>query len=323
MADTYDRDAEDLGNVVMLEHVNVHVPDQRLATIFYVTGLGLTRDPYLMPHTDNMWINVGRSQFHLPTDDPLVLRGRVGLVLPDREALLERLEKVDKQLQGTKFGFSERNDCVEATCPWGNRFRLHAPDATRFGAINLGMPYVEFDVAPGTADGIARFYREVFGAAATVAGNGSGRTARVGVGYKQQLVFRETDRDLPPFDGHHIQVYVQNFSTPHAALDRLGLITEESSPYQYRFEDIVDPETGAPLFAVEHEVRSMTHPLYARVLVNRNPAQSLRYYQMGADEWAWEEPRSNAPLPGLSTANVKKDSVYAQLQARRRNRIGA
>jgi hypothetical protein len=77
MAQQYDRNAENLGNVVLLEHVNVHVPDQRLATVFYVSGLGLTRDPYLMPHVDNMWINVGKSQFHLPTGDPLVLRGTI------------------------------------------------------------------------------------------------------------------------------------------------------------------------------------------------------------------------------------------------------
>jgi hypothetical protein len=87
-----------------------------------------------------------------------------------------------------------------------------------------------------------------------------------------------------PFDGHHIQVYIQNFSSSRAALEKRELITEESSPYQYRFEDIVDLDTGATLFEIEHEVRSMTHPLYSRPLVNRNPAQSLRYYQMGADE---------------------------------------
>src|ERR1700741_2614113 len=93
-APVYDRTVEDLGNVVALEHVNVRVPDQRLATIFYVSGLGLTRDPYLMTGIDNMWINVGRSQFHMPTGDPQVLRGHVGLVLPEREALLRRLARV-------------------------------------------------------------------------------------------------------------------------------------------------------------------------------------------------------------------------------------
>src|SRR5262249_403554 len=44
----YDRTAEDLGNIVALEHVNVVVPDQEKATLFYIAGLGLTRDPYMM-----------------------------------------------------------------------------------------------------------------------------------------------------------------------------------------------------------------------------------------------------------------------------------
>jgi len=61
MASQFDRTAEDLGNIVALEHVNVLVPDQGLATLFYVSGLGLTRDPYMMTSTDNMWVNVGRS----------------------------------------------------------------------------------------------------------------------------------------------------------------------------------------------------------------------------------------------------------------------
>src|ERR1700675_4081591 len=86
----FDRAAEDLGNPIHLEHVNVTVPDQRLATLFYVAGLGLTRDPYLMVSDSNMWVNVGRSQFHLPSGGPQVLRGHTGLVMPGREALLDR-----------------------------------------------------------------------------------------------------------------------------------------------------------------------------------------------------------------------------------------
>ena len=38
---------EDIGNIVSLEHVNVQIPDQSLATLFYVVGMGFTRDPYL------------------------------------------------------------------------------------------------------------------------------------------------------------------------------------------------------------------------------------------------------------------------------------
>ena len=91
MQKTFDRAAEDLGNSIHLEHVNVTIPDQRIAQLFYGAGLGLTRDPYLMVMDDNMWMNVGRSQFHLPTGKPQVLRGKTGIVIEGREALLERL----------------------------------------------------------------------------------------------------------------------------------------------------------------------------------------------------------------------------------------
>src|ERR1700743_721594 len=103
MQHSFDRAAEDLGNSIHLEHVNVQVPDQRLATLFYVSGLGLTRDPYLMTSDDNMWVNAGRSQFHLPSGEPQVLRGYTALVISGRKALLERLAHGARQLRGHTF----------------------------------------------------------------------------------------------------------------------------------------------------------------------------------------------------------------------------
>ena len=104
------RATEDVGNIVGLEHVNLQQSDQRLATLFYMAGLGLTRDPYQMPGLENMWVNIGRSQFHLPTGEPQNIRGLTGLVIPNREALLRRLEKVKPQLLGTKFAFAARSE---------------------------------------------------------------------------------------------------------------------------------------------------------------------------------------------------------------------
>jgi len=173
----FDRAAEDLGNSIHLEHVNVQVPDQRLAQLFYAVGLGLTRDPYMMVADTNMWINVGRSQFHLPTGKPQVLRGHTALVIAGREALLARLAGVAKRLEGTKFSYSEHNDYVAATCPWGNRVRCYEPDPARFGRINLGIPYVEFDVPVGAAAAIADFYPKIMGVPAHVQ-NGDGTVAR-------------------------------------------------------------------------------------------------------------------------------------------------
>jgi len=284
MAQSYERARQDLGNIVLLEHVNVTIPDQRPATIFYLSGLGLTRDPYLMAGIENMWVNVGRSQFHLPSRSPQVLRGHVGIVLPDLQALKERLKKVAPLLAETRFAWEEREGAVEAICPWGNRYRCHAP-APEFGDTDLAIPYVAFDVPVGTARGIARFYREILEAPAEVEGTAGAEIAVVAVSSTQRLRFRETTRPLPPYDGHHIQVYITDFSGPHGRLLERGLVTEESDDYQYRFKDIVDLDSGKPLFTIEHEVRSLTHPLYARPLVNRNPAQSNRNYVRGHDSF--------------------------------------
>jgi hypothetical protein len=313
----YDRDAEDLGNIVGLEHVNLQIPDQSLGTAFYIMGLGLTRDPYMNTGLANMWINVGKSQFHLPTGEPWVLRGAIGLVTPDRDALLKRLDSVQKALAGTQFAVKETNDCVAVTCPWGNRFNMHTPDEARFGSVSLGMPYLEFDVPMGTAKGIAKFYRKIFGAQTCVEGKGADRVARVGVGLRQELRFRQKKGKPAEYDGHHIQVYVQNFSGPYHELVKREVLTEESNAYQYRFEHIVDVDTNETLFEIEHEVRSMTHPLYARPLINRNPMQSQQSYQMDGDEWVWETRRSNPRLPGVPPIDTPRAQALKDRRARR------
>jgi len=271
-------DTTTAGSIVSLEHVNVRIPDQLLATLFYVTGLGLTRDPYMMTGLGNMWINIGRSQFHLPTGEPQLLRGHVGLVIAGRTALLERLAGIRTRLNDTRFAFREHADHVEVISPWGNILRCFEP-SPRFGAMQLGLPYVEFNVPAGSASGIARFYRELLAAPAT-AGDG---VACVTVGPHQNLVFRETDTPLPGYDGHHVQVYVRDFAGTRKRLEQYHLVSEDNGPHQYRFIDIIDLDRRQKLFTIEHEIRSLTHPLHARPLVNRNPAQTNRDYVPGAD----------------------------------------
>jgi hypothetical protein len=227
----------------------------------------------------NMWVNVGQSQFHLPSGTAQVLRGHTGIVISGRQALLDRLASVAGKLDGTAFVFSEHNDYIEATCPWGNRVRCHEPDAARFGRITLGIPYVEFEVPAGTAKGISAFYPEIMGIPAELR-NGGGAVVRVKMGKNQHLQFRETDRPLPDYDGHHVQMYITNFSGPYRRLSERGLISSEDNQYQYRFR-------GEHLFTVEHEVRSATHPMYLRPLINRSPAQSNRTYAHGHDQWLW------------------------------------
>ena len=274
--------AEDVGNIIALEHVNVTVPDQRLAEVFYISGLGLTRDPYMMVGPENMWVNVGEQQFHLPTRSAQVIPGHIGLVIANLDALQERLKAVEDRLADTKFTWSAEDGYVAVTGPWGNRFRCYGP-SQEFGQMAVGTPYVEFLVKPGSAAGISQFYRQVMKAPATLKNGRQGTVARVRVGIVQALLFRETTEEIPEYDGHHIAVYVANFSAPYAYLRRHNLIMQDVSRSQYRFKDIVHPETREKLLELEHEVRSLHHPMYRREFVNRDPTQSIRSYVRGSD----------------------------------------
>src|SRR5574341_1406620 len=271
---------EDVGNIMLLEHVNLQVPDQALATLFYIVGLGLTRDPYFNVGVRNMWANAGEQQFHLPIRPAQVVHGHVGIVVPDLDSLKERLASVEEPLANTKFGWSVEVGYLTVTCPWGNRFHCHAADE-RFGDMALGIPYVEFLVERDCVPGIARFYEQVLAAPATTESGKDGTLARVKIGRNQSLVFRETDEPRPSYDGHHIAIYVANFSRPHGFLKERGLVTEEARNHQFRFKEIIDPDTDRCVFVVEHEVRSMHHPMFHRVMVNRNPDESARRYRRG------------------------------------------
>jgi hypothetical protein len=273
---------EDVGNIVLLEHLNVQVADQPQAILFYIIGLGLTRDPYLTVGLENMWVNAGEQQFHLPTRAAQHFSGHIGLIVPELESLKQRLKSLEEQLSGTQFTWSREKDHVTVTCPWGNHFRCYAP-AERFGDMALGIPYVEILVGPGVAGGIAGFYQEVMRAPTLVESEADLSIARVAIGRNQWLLFRETDQALLPYDGHHIAIYVANFSDPYNFLNGRALITEDVRNHQFRFKDIVDPESGEKLHKLEHEVRSLRHPLYRRPLVNRNPEQTQRNYRRGRD----------------------------------------
>jgi len=279
----YDRAAHVTGNIVHFEHVNVTVPDPVKATIFWIMGMGFTRDPYLMVGVDNMWANIGMQQFHLPTREAQVLRGVTGIVVPDLEALRQRLDAVKPRLEGTLFKWENEDKHVTVTCPWGNTLRCHAP-GPEWLDMTLGAPYVEFTVPPGKAEGIGRFYEQIMGAPSPIVECRGAKAAKVKIGGQQlSFIFRETNDPIPAYDGHHVAIYISDFYGPYKKLLDRGLISMESHQYEWRFIKIVDPKTDELLFEIEHEVRSMTNPLYMRPLVNRNAGQQQRTYQRGKD----------------------------------------
>ncbi|MFP3558074.1 glyoxalase/bleomycin resistance/dioxygenase family protein [Paraburkholderia sp. SIMBA_049] len=277
---------EDIGNFVLLEHLNLTIPDQRLATAFYISGLGLTRDPYLMTGVTNMWVNIGRSQIHLPHGEPQRLRGHTGIVVGERQTVIERLRGIQPLLDGTAFRWTERVDRVEVICPWGNRYDCLDSSAYQMNAswpgIDLGIAYVQLDVPTGCARSIAAFYRNVFNAPVAIRDCDGLQQAVIAIGTHQQLIYAETLDAVPEYDGHHIQIYVANFSEPYTRLAGQRLAYGEEA-HQYRFSQLIDPVTGEHCFKLEHEIRSLRHPLYARPLVNRNPDQTSRTYRIGGD----------------------------------------
>ena len=285
----FDRTVEDLGNIVELGHVNVTVPDQTKATAFYLMGLGLTRDPYLMAGLENMWVNVGRGQFHLPTREPQVVRGTTGLVVPDLEALLKRLEYAKKFLEGTQVqlqaGRQRRRDDMPMGQPHPHartRAREFRADASRHALCRV-RHCRPAPICRGSRASTPRSWAASPACRRMSADRMRGPTPR----QTARCIYRETDKPLPPYDGHHIQITLADFSGPHKKLVERGLITEESDQHQYRFVDIVDPDTNKPLAQIEHETRSMRHPMFNRTYVNRNPDMNNRNFVPGYEVGIW------------------------------------
>ncbi|WP_205833179.1 VOC family protein [Azohydromonas caseinilytica] len=284
--------------LVLLEHVNLTQPDQQLATLFYVVGLGFTRDPFLMVGLDNMWVNIGRTQMHLPTGAPQRLRGRIGLTVPWLRHLPARLEPLRKPLAHTAFDVRAADEALLVRCPWGNAFSVHAAPP---GETLPGIAYVELDVPAGTAEGLARFYTELLGAPASLAGLGDGlQRALVPVASGQSLRFVESRAPLPAYDGHHVQLYIDPPEGAHRRLAEHSLLQRDRGPQDWRFTDLVDPGEGRALYQLEHEMRGCRHPLFGRRLVNRNPAQRQATYRPGEDELP-EAPSPRNALDGGGT----------------------
>lgn len=149
-----------------------------------------------------------------------------------------------------------------------------------------GISYVEFLVPRNTADKISEFYNCVLDATTSVFHDPStgDNVAIVAFGSidvdtgrsSQSLLFRETDQDLPPYDGHHIALYVgtnqadfeQAFKNAEEAQvvwvnprfsDKATNLNTAKKWKQFRFKNIIDLETGKMIFELEHEVRSIEH----------------------------------------------------------------
>ena len=262
------RAAKELGNFTHFEHVNFRVPDHYQATLFFVEGLGLTRDPMRMVSISNMWVNVGKQQFHLPLGKATPFAGEVGVTVPDLAQAQRSLKNIAPQLKQTEFSVRKTGTTLIVKSPWGHTFRLHAAGELS-GALPQAIPYVKFLVPVGSAAGIAEFYQTVLGVPAQTTKKAGLATTAVNVGVDQQFHFVEQRNLKLPKHNNHVAVYLTHYQAVYDELTRRNLIMEADMDEQFRFTQMVDPQSGKKLFSFEHEMRSLYHPDFLKPLVNR------------------------------------------------------
>jgi hypothetical protein len=270
-----------------------------------------------------------------PDVAPQRVRGLIGLTAPDVDAVEARLAALQPLFEGSAFSFRRCSDdsaiasdpvpALDVCCPYGNRFRIHAAtpgSATpssdgKFrcggpadcvgqpGAPSLlcGLQYLRLDVPSGSFAALADFWGGVLGAAvqlreAEAAAAAPERTVRVytssGV---QWLEFVEAAAaDVPPWDGHHLALYLHDFERAYRACEGRGLLYDpgrfadrggswELACAHRQFRTLHVPPAGAalalglrqelpaggaaalaaegrvaPAYSLELEIRSLEHP---------------------------------------------------------------
>jgi len=293
--DKFDFDSQEQGNIVVMEHVNLAEPDQLVAMVFYIDGLGLTRDPYTPFNTSVMWVNIGKQQIHVPTtENAQVVSGHIGLLTPSIDLMVERLQNVQNHhlLAGTKFSWKIKDKfkkglvpdtyskkVIHVQCPWGNKFRIYEYNKS-FGASELGIIYVLQHCPTNSVAAIAEFYQKYFEVPVYLVS--AQKTAHVVVGPWQRLIFQENENyQMSDYRGYHVAIYISKFEstykkfladnllfTKHRFMDKCDTLKNALQWNQFRILDLTNNKKEVVLH-LEHEVRSLYHPSFGRPLVNR------------------------------------------------------
>jgi hypothetical protein len=258
----------EVGTIVHFEHVNYRIPEHRNAHLYFCRGLGFTRDPTRMVGIDNMWVNLGRNQFHLQIGPATPFRGEVGVIVPDLDEVARRFTEDQPHYEGTQFSCVREGETLRTTTPWGHLVRVH-PAGLLPNRFPQAIGYVELWVAPGTAAGIAAFYHDVIGCPAEVLPVEGAPTAQVSVGPGTTLRFAERPDGGAVPHTNHVAVYLSNYHATYEKLSQLGCIMQEDADEQFRFHHMKDPKTKRLLFSFEHEMRSLHHPDFGKPLINR------------------------------------------------------
>ena len=264
----------EIGRMLHMDHVNFETPDHEMATIFYMNGLGFTRDPYRRADEQNLGVNVGRQQFHLPKRGEYTppFYGIVGLVVPDIGGIKQRFEVLNDlgKFEGTPYGWLEEGNTVLMTSPFGYRLRLHSYGTLEF-TKPLGIAYVEVPAPLGKAARIGKFYEKIVGAPVQISAGGYTEAAIISAGPQQEIKFIE--RELDDYDTYtmHISYHVTHYNQLRQILKEHSSLIGLGEGEAFFFDKIFDPDTGELLMTLQNEVRSLYHPDFMRPLINRWP----------------------------------------------------
>lgn len=288
----------EIGGIVHLEHINFIVDDHELATVFFMNGLGLTRDPFKRADETNMGVNVGNQQFHLPKRGATPpFPGEIGIVVPDLPGIKNRLARLQGmgRFDGTPFAVSDMGNSCHLVSPFGVVMRLYAAGTTP-SLKPLSISYVDISIPKGAAKQVTDFYREWFNCPAVRTVIDDEVTAFVPVGPYQSLRYRE--RDCDDYDTHnfHVALYVTHYNAVHERLSNLDAFKGDGLNQTFFVKGVIDPKSGKTICGLEHEIRGIYHPDFMRPLVNRWPINTEPFSDQAAVMVALRD-ESGLPFP--------------------------
>lgn len=261
--------------ILQLEHFNFEGADHELATIFFMNGLGFTRDPYRRTDETNMGVNIGLQQFHLPRrgNPTPPFYGEIGLIVPDLPVIKARLDRLAEmgKFDQTPYELTVIDEAsMRVVSPFGVTLKLHAAGSLAF-LKPLGIAYVDISVEPGKAAPLEKFYRDLVNTPTALLDLEGAKTLEVTFGPHQYVRFRERAIEDYGLYSFHIAYYVTNYNAYRERVIEQGSLQGDGAGQVFFFDEIFDPETGEEILKFTQEVRSIYHPDFMRPLANRWP----------------------------------------------------
>ena len=265
----------EIGNILHLEHINFEGADHELATIFFMNGLGFTRDPYRRTDETNLGVNVGMQQFHLPRrgNPTPPFYGEVGLVVPDLAVIKSRLDRLAEmgKFDATPYDLLMLDDAtMRVMSPFGISLRLYPAGSLAF-LKPMGLAYVDIPIKPGKAIQLQKFYRDFLKTPSILCELENEKSLVVTFGPHQYVRFREREIEDYKLYSFHIAYYVTNYNFYRDRVIEQGSLQGKGLGELFFFEELFDPKTGELILCFQQEVRSIYHPDFMRPLINRWP----------------------------------------------------